>query len=182
MTATLAYYRITALMSLPREHLRGWPKVSIPDTYTDEPVFKKDVAPGQNFSRFNLLTKITVFPFLGYPTADNSQDSLGRHQGSCRRRFFSKVYSGGAISSSQKPQWTALKKESCPAMNGRLTSESSLLIGARPQVFPLHDSSVDRIQPGRSRSLDYALVAAQIKFRNFQHAAGSDRRAHHQFE
>jgi hypothetical protein len=43
--------------------------------YTDEPVPKKDVAPGQNFSRFNLLTKITVFPFLGYPTLDNSQGS-----------------------------------------------------------------------------------------------------------
>jgi hypothetical protein len=43
--------------------------------YTDEPVLKKDVAPGQNISRFNLLTKITAFPLLGYPTADNSQDT-----------------------------------------------------------------------------------------------------------
>jgi hypothetical protein len=43
--------------------------------YTDEPVPEKDVAPGQNFSRFNLLTKITGFPFLGYLTVDDSQDS-----------------------------------------------------------------------------------------------------------
>jgi hypothetical protein len=32
-----------------------------PAMYTDEPVYKKDVARAQNFSRFNLLTKITVF-------------------------------------------------------------------------------------------------------------------------
>jgi hypothetical protein len=57
------------------------PKLPIPATYTDEPVPKKDVAPGQNFSRFNLLTKITVFPFLGYPTLDNSQGSQTRTTG-----------------------------------------------------------------------------------------------------
>jgi hypothetical protein len=39
-------------------------------TYTDEPLPKKDVAPGQNFSRFSLLTKITAFAILGYPTLD----------------------------------------------------------------------------------------------------------------
>ena len=43
--------------------------------YTDEPVPKKDVASGQNFSRFNPLTKITVFARLGYPTPDISQGS-----------------------------------------------------------------------------------------------------------
>jgi hypothetical protein len=43
--------------------------------YTDEPVGKKDVAPGQNFSRFSLLTKITVFGLLRNPTADDSQGS-----------------------------------------------------------------------------------------------------------
>ncbi len=35
--------------------------------YTDEPMHKKDVALGQNFSRFSLLTKITVFGLLRYP-------------------------------------------------------------------------------------------------------------------
>jgi hypothetical protein len=34
--------------------------------YTDEPVLKKDVALGNNFSRFSLLTKITVFVVLRY--------------------------------------------------------------------------------------------------------------------
>ncbi len=36
---------------------------------------KKDVAFGQNFSRFNLLTKITVFGLLRYPGADYRQGS-----------------------------------------------------------------------------------------------------------
>jgi hypothetical protein len=62
--------------------------------YTDEPVPKKDVASGQNFSRFNLLTKITAFPLLGYPTAHNSQGSLPGAMG-FRRSFCSKVYQQG---------------------------------------------------------------------------------------
>lgn len=36
---------------------------------------KKDVAPGRNFLRFSLLTKIPAFASLGYPTLDVSQDS-----------------------------------------------------------------------------------------------------------
>src|ERR1700733_15144406 len=63
------------------------PKLPVPATYTDEPVPKKDVAPGQNFSRFNLLTKITVFPFLGYPTADNSKDSWVGAEGAADAYF-----------------------------------------------------------------------------------------------
>ena len=43
--------------------------------YTDEPVPKKDVALGNNFSRFSLLTKITVFVVLRYIGADDRQDS-----------------------------------------------------------------------------------------------------------
>ena len=43
--------------------------------YTDEPMHKKDVAFGQNFSRFSLLTKITVFGLLRYPFADDRKDS-----------------------------------------------------------------------------------------------------------
>jgi hypothetical protein len=72
--------------------------------YTDEPVLKKDVASGQNFSRFNLLTKITVFPFLGYPTADASQDSPARD----RRLFSSKVYTGNRDSHSESGKEVSL--------------------------------------------------------------------------
>jgi len=81
--------------------------------YTDEPVPKKDVAPGQNFSRFNLLTKITAFPLLGYPTADNSQGSQPGVAGA-RRLFYSKVYGGG------EPLLMTLKKEKppCDAASG----------------------------------------------------------------
>jgi hypothetical protein len=43
--------------------------------YTDEPVLEKDVALGNNFSRFSLLTKITVFAVLRYIAADDRQDS-----------------------------------------------------------------------------------------------------------
>jgi hypothetical protein len=43
--------------------------------YTDEPAPEKDVALGQNFSRFSLLTKITVFCLLRYPAGDISEDS-----------------------------------------------------------------------------------------------------------
>jgi hypothetical protein len=43
--------------------------------YTDEPAVKKDVASGQNFSRFSLLTKITVFRLLRNPTSGNRQGS-----------------------------------------------------------------------------------------------------------
>ena len=103
--------------------------------YTDEPVAKKDVAPGQNFSRFNLLTKITVFPSLGYPTADNSQDSYTRTDAHFIQRFTGRGSS-----------FDDVEKESCPAMQRRLPS--TLLIGTGPQVLPLHDCSVDRIQPG----------------------------------
>jgi hypothetical protein len=55
--------------------------------YTDEPAPKKDVASGQNFSRFNPLTKITVFARLGYPTPDISQGSWNR-AGNRQRIFF----------------------------------------------------------------------------------------------
>jgi hypothetical protein len=44
--------------------------------YRDEPMAKKDVAPGRNFLRFSLLTKIPAFASIGYPTADVSQDSF----------------------------------------------------------------------------------------------------------
>ena len=45
--------------------------------------------------------------------------------------------------------------------------KSSLLVGAGPQVLPLHDSPVDRIKPGRSRSLNYPLIATQMEFHDF---------------
>jgi hypothetical protein len=51
-------------------------KNSTPAMYTDEPVGKKDVAPGQNFSRFSLLTKITVFGLLRNPTSGDGQGSF----------------------------------------------------------------------------------------------------------
>jgi hypothetical protein len=66
--------------------------------YTDEPVGKKDVAPGQNFSRFSLLTKITVFGLLRNPTADDSQGSWPwgsnpkQFQGLHRARTFNLVF------------------------------------------------------------------------------------------
>jgi hypothetical protein len=55
------------------------------------------------------------------------------------------------------------------AVKQRYLEQVSLcrLIGAGPQVLPLHDRSVDHVQPGRSRSLDHALITTQIKFCNF---------------
>jgi hypothetical protein len=44
---------------------------------------------------------------------------------------------------------------------------SAPLIGSGPQILPVHDRSVNRIQPGRPRSLDHALIATQVKFSNF---------------
>jgi hypothetical protein len=67
--------------------------------YTDEPVPKKDVASGQNFSRFNPLTKITVFATLGYPTPDISRDSW-EIPWATAREFSSKVYIGERYSHS----------------------------------------------------------------------------------
>jgi len=58
-----------------------WGESPTPATYTDEPAPKKDVAPGWSFSRFNLLTKITVFAFPRYPAADVSQDSCYQYLG-----------------------------------------------------------------------------------------------------
>jgi hypothetical protein len=154
--------------------------------YTDEPVPKKDVAPGQNFSRFNLLTKITVFPSLGYPNVDNSQDSWPA-LGAPDAHFVQRFTTGGRYSVSDLPKEAAFDDPKKQKLSGEEAwhleqVHSALLIGAGPQVLPLHDRSVDRIQPRRPRSLDNALIATQIKFCDFQQATGSHRRANHQFE
>src|ERR1700691_4951954 len=105
-----------------------------------------------------------------------------------RRTFCSKVYSGRRFTqrfSQASRTCRSSRTKRYPAMKRNGYQEPihpTLLIGAGPQVLPLHDSSVDRIQSGRSWSLDHALIATQMKFYDFQQAAGSDRRTYHQFE
>jgi hypothetical protein len=74
--------------------------------YTDEPVPEKDVAPGQNFSRFNLLTKITAFPLLGYPTLDVCQDSRRRCPSPKDAHFLQRFTQEKDIAGADRNRWT----------------------------------------------------------------------------